>query len=64
MRSAVSRRNGPAPVDNLVDAARRRADCLGQTVLADPQFVEDLRQVFAGMNQIDTRHGFPLNDNP
>ena len=46
------RGDGPAAVDDLVDAPGCNADRLRQTVLADPELLEDLGQVLSGVNRL------------
>ena len=58
-RSAVSAVMDLRQVDDIVDAYRRHAHCLGQTVLGDPQLVHDLRQMFAGVDRFDSSHACP-----
>ena len=40
------------------------ADHFRQAVLADSEFVENLRQVFSRMNRVDIGHGFIFSDSP
>lgn len=56
------RRHRPRAVDQLVDAPRRDADALGETILADAQRAEKLLQEdLAGMDGRKLlRHGWLL----